>query len=127
MKTFLRRSILLFVVVTALVFLLASGLPALNLTWPPLIYGNAWLFGITLLAFYLESKGVRSSNAFAFFRYVYMGLLLKLFLSIGVVLLYALTDRAILTRGVVLTWLLLYIGYTWIEVSLLVRAGKPKP
>jgi uncharacterized membrane protein len=126
MKRFLQISVLLFVLVNAALFLLKGQLAGWNMTAPPLVYGNAWLFGITLLAFYLELKGVRQTNAYAFFRYVYTGMLLKLFLSVGVVLLYALTDRAALTRGVVLLWLLLYICYTALEVSGLVREGKVK-
>ena len=126
MTSFLRIGIALFVLVNILVFALRPYLGGWSLTMPPLLYGNAWLFGITLVAFYLELKGVRQTNAYAFFRYVYIGMLLKLFLSAGVVTLYALTDRSALTRGVVLIWLLLYIGYTGLEVSLLVRAGKVK-
>ena len=46
--------------------------------------------------------------------------------SVGVVLVYAYADRVALTRGVVLLWFLLYIGYTGLEVLQLVRAGKVK-
>lgn len=126
MKRFLLASFGLFVLANGLVFALKGPLGTWNVAPAPVLYGNAWLFGITLLAFYLELKGVRQTNAYAFFRYVYTGMLLKLFLSVGVVLLYALTDRSALTRGVVLLWLLLYIGYTGLEVCLLVRAGKVK-
>lgn len=126
MKRFLLASFVLFILACGLVLAFRSPLGGWNVPAAPVLYGNAWLFGITLLAFYLELKGVRQTNAYAFFRYVYTGMLIKLFLSAAVVLLYALADRAALTRGVVLLWLLLYIGYTGLEVLQLVRAGKVK-
>ena len=126
MKRFLLASLVLFVLASGLVLALRGPLSSWNVPAAPVLYGNAWLFGITLLAFYMELKGVRQTNAYAFFRYVYTGMLLKLFLSVGVVLIYAYADRVALTRGVVLLWLLLYIGYTGLEVLQLVRAGKVK-
>jgi uncharacterized membrane protein len=126
MNRFLVRSLLLFAIFSGLVAMLKSHLPAWNVQPDPLYYGNTWLFVVTTLAFFLEVKGVRQANAYAFFRYVYSGMLLKLFLSVGVVLIYALMDRAALTRGVVLMWLVMYIGYTGLEVMELIRAGKVK-
>ncbi|TDX01026.1 hypothetical protein [Dinghuibacter silviterrae] len=126
MKRFILLSLLLFVIVNGVIVLLRTRLPGWNVAVDPLEYGNAWLFVITMLAFALEVKGVRQANSYAFFRFVYTGMLLKLFLSAGVVLLYALIDRAVLSKGVVLSWLVMYIGYTGIEVKELVRAGKVK-
>jgi hypothetical protein len=126
MKPFLRTGILIFVGVCAATWLLKGVLAGWNVAVAPVMYGNAWLFAVTFLAFYFELKGVRHSNAFVFFRYVYAGMLLKLFLSIGAVLLYALEDRSIITRGVGLIWLALYCAYTGLEVSRLIQAGKVK-
>jgi hypothetical protein len=126
MKSFLQLGIIIFVLVNALSFAFKATLASGNISLPPLLYGNAWLFGVTWLSFYFELKGVREKNTHAFFRYVYTGMLLKMFLSIAVVLVYALTDREAITRGAVLLWLLLYIVYTGVEMSRLIKANKER-
>ena len=126
MKAFVKPASAVFIVVTALAVLGRSFLLRWNINPAPIEYGNAWLFAVTLLAMYFEIKGVRSSNSYAFFRFIYIGMLLKLFLSAGAVLMYALTDREVLTGGVVLVWLCLYAVYSWLEVSTLIHAGKVK-
>ena len=126
MKAFMKPASIVFIAVCLLAIFGRSLLLKWNVSPAPILYGNAWLFGVTLLAMYFELKGVRSSNSYAFFRFIYIGMLLKLFLSAGVVLVYALTDREALTGGVVLVWLCLYAVYSWLEVSTLIRAGKVK-
>lgn len=126
MKPFLTTGILIFILAFALAWFLKPVLAGWNIALSPVLYGNAWLFAVTVLAFYFELKGVKDANAYAFFRYVYIGMLLKLFLSIAAVLIYALADRLVITRGVVLIWLLLYMAYTSLEVSRLIRASKVK-
>jgi hypothetical protein len=124
MKSFLLIGIGIFVLVNALSFAFRVGLASVNIPLPALLYGNAWLFGVTGLSFYFELKGVREKNTYAFLRNVYTGMLLKMFLSIAAVLTYALTDRAAITRGVVLLWVILYVAYTWVEISRLLRFNK---
>jgi hypothetical protein len=126
MKSFLQFGIILFVVVNVLIYALKTSLIGWNIPPRALVYGNAWLFGVTLLAFYFESKGVLAADSYAFFRYIYTGMLLKLFLSVGAFVVFVFTDRSAITKGVVLLWLLLYMVYTGIEVSRLTRAGKAK-
>ena len=126
MKSFLLSGIVIFVLVNALSFFFKATLAAGNISLPPLLYGNAWLFLITGVSFFFELKGVKEKNTQAFFRYVYTGMLLKMFLSIAVVLIYALTNRTSLTPMVVVAWLVLYIAYTSIEVSKLLKVNKEK-
>ena len=126
MKSFLLSGIIVFALVNALSFFFRATLAAGNISLPPLLYGNAWLFAITGVSFFFELKGVKEKNTQAFFRYVYTGMLLKMFLSIAVVLIYALTNRTALTPMVVVAWLVLYIGYTSIEVSKLLKVNKEK-
>ena len=99
---------------------------AVNTPLTAVLYGNAWLFLVTALAYYFERKGVREANSHAFFRWIYTGMLLKMFLCIAAVLAYALADRAAITRGAVLAWLLFYIIYTGVEISMLLRESKQR-
>ncbi len=124
MKSFLKIGIGLFVVICLIAFGLKSTLSGWNIVPSLVIYGNIFLFGVTFLAFFLEIKGVNQANSHAFFRYVYMGMLLKFFLSVAAFLIFVFVDKEGLSRGLVFIWLLFYLIYTAVEVGTLVRAGK---
>lgn len=126
MRSFLLIGFAIFVLVNVLAFAFKAILISGNVSLPALFYGNAWLLAVTWLSFYFELKGVREKNTHAFFRYVYTGMLLKMFLSIAVVLVYALTNRKAITPMVVLLWLVLYIAYTAVEISGLLKVNKEK-
>ena len=124
MKSFLKIGIGLLVVISLIAFGLKSTLVGWNVVPALVLYGNLFLFGVTLLAFSLEIKGVNQANSHAFFRYVYMGMLIKFFLSVAAFLAFVFVDKEGLSRGLVFIWLLFYLIYTAVEVGTLVRAGK---
>jgi hypothetical protein len=126
MRSFLLIGFVIFILVNVFAFAFKAILISGNVSLPPLLYGNAWLLAVTWLSFYFELKGVREKNTHAFFRYVYTGMLLKMFLSIAVVLVYALTNRQAITPVVVLLWLVLYIAYTAVEISRLLKVNKER-
>ena len=126
MKLFLLIGIGVFVALNGLCFLLRLPLAAVNTPLMAALYGNAWLLIVTTLAYYFERRGVREANSHAFFRWIYTGMLLKMFLCIAAVVVYAFTDRAAITKGAVLVWLLFYIIYTGVEISLLLRESKER-
>jgi hypothetical protein len=126
MKSFLQIGAGIFVGVIFLSIVFRTDLTIWNISQSALIYSNIWLFGITALSFSFEVRGVRQKNAHAFFRNIYTGMLLKMFLSIAAVLVFALTDRAAITMTLVLCWLLLYILYTVVEISRLLQVNKEK-
>jgi hypothetical protein len=92
-----------------------------------LIIGNVLLFAITLLSFVVSSKGLRSTNTHAFVRSVYGSIMLKLFLCIIAALVYIAVYQKNLNKPALFTLMGLYLVYTFMEVSILMKLLKQKP
>lgn len=125
MKPFLFYSFCVFAALNALFWVfrdvLANDwhLPAISLR-----VGNALLFAVTIVAYLLESKGIRSKTSAGFIRYVYSGLILKLFLCLAGVVTCVVAYREGITLQVLIAWMVLYALYTVIEISYLIKANK---
>lgn len=125
MKPFLSVVLVIFVALSALFWEFRETLAnSWHLPGPSLRLGNALLFAVTVLAFFLESKGVRAKTSAGFIRYVYLGLILKLFLCIAGVITCVVVYREGITIQVLIAWMLLYAVYTSVEVSQLIKANK---
>ncbi len=90
-----------------------------------LLLGNLFLFGLSLISFLLQQKAARSASAQLFIRYFYISFLIKLVLVAVVALVYAKTAARV-NRISVIACMLLYLIYTFIEISMLLKAGKRK-
>jgi hypothetical protein len=88
------------------------------------LIGNLLLFGITLLSFLLAQKGLKSSNPHAFVRSVYSSMMIKLFLCIIAAFIYIAMYRDNLSKPALFTCMGLYLVYTFMEVSILMKLLK---
>ncbi|MDB5251729.1 MAG: hypothetical protein JWP27_898 [Flaviaesturariibacter sp.] len=86
-----------------------------------LLAGNAVLFLITMLSYYLAQKGLKSANTHAFMRGVYSSILLKLFLCAIAAVVYIATYRKAVNKPALFTLMGLYLVYTFVEVSSLTK------
>lgn len=92
-----------------------------------LIIGNLILFAITLVSFIISFRGLRSTNTHAFVRSVYGSIMLKLFLCIIAALAYIAVYQKNLNKPALFTLMGLYLVYTFMEVSILMKLLKQKP
>jgi hypothetical protein len=92
-----------------------------------LIIGNVLLFAITLVSFVVSSRGLRSTNTHAFVRSVYGSIMLKLFLCIIAAVSYIAVYQKNLNKPALFTLMGLYLVYTFMEVSILMKLLKQKP
>lgn len=92
-----------------------------------LIIGNLILFVITLVSFIISFRGLRSTNTHAFVRSVYGSIMLKLFLCIIAALAYIAVYQKNLNKPALFTLMGLYLVYTFMEVSILMKLLKQKP
>jgi hypothetical protein len=92
-----------------------------------LIIGNVLLFAITLVSFLVSSRGLRSTNTHAFIRSVYGSIMLKLFLCIIAAFIYIAIYQKNLNKPALFTLMGLYLVYTFMEVSILMKLLKQKP
>ena len=90
------------------------------------ITGNLLLFVITLISFLLGLRGLRDPNPHAFVRSVYTSMMLKLFLCIAAAFVYISMYRDHLNKPALFTCMGLYLVYTFMEVSILMKLLKGK-
>lgn len=92
-----------------------------------LVYGNIILFIIFLISFLMVSKGQRSKNNHQFFRLMYSSFMLKLFLLAGIAFGYIITMKKEVNKPALFFCMALYIVYTIIEVTALMKYSKQNP
>jgi hypothetical protein len=118
--------IIFFVVLNALFIAGRKFLENKGFDQDVLIIGNLLLFLITLLSFYMGKKGLNNPNPHAFVRSVYSSIMIKLFLCIIAALIYIAVYQKQLNKPALFTCMGLYLVYTFMEVSILMKMLKHK-
>lgn len=118
--------LLFFIILNVLFFAARTWLVQWNVDLKVLAIGNLFLFLVTLLSFIVAQKGLKSSNPHAFVRSVYSSILLKLFLCIIAAFAYIAVHRTELNKPALFTCMGLYLVYTFLEVSVLMKMLKQK-
>lgn len=90
------------------------------------IIGNVLLFIITLLSFVLAKRGLKNPNTHAFIRSVYMSVMMKLFICIIAAFVYISMYKKDLNKPALFFCMGLYLVYTFLEVSVLMKLLKQK-
>jgi hypothetical protein len=88
--------------------------------------GNFILFIITSCSFFMAYGGLRHSNSNVFFRAVYGGIMIKLFACIIAAFIYISTNKDNLNKPALFICMGLYLLYTFVEVSVLMKLLKQK-
>lgn len=91
-----------------------------------LVFGNIIIFGISFMSYWMATKGLTTKNNHAFFRWVYGSVMLKLFLLAGVAFVYIMMSKKDVNKPALFFCMGLYIIYTFIEVSALMKVNKQK-
>ena len=119
--------LLIFIVLSIVFFLTSSALAAWGVDHRVLLTGNLLLFFVTLVSFFLYIKGLRNQNMHAFVRVMYGSLLVKFFVCLVAVLIYAAVAKAAVNRNGIFGCFILYMLYTFLEVRTLLRLSKKEP
>jgi hypothetical protein len=90
------------------------------------ILGNLVLFVVTLISFLLARKGMTHSNPHVFVRSVYMSVMLKLFVCLIAAFIYISLYKNGLNKPALFTCMGLYLVYTFLEISILMKMLKQK-
>lgn len=116
--------ILLFIILNALFVSGRSWLERWGADQSVLIAGNLLLFVITFFSFLMAKRGLRHPNPHQFVRSVYSSILLKLFACMLAALAYIAIHKANLNKPALFTCMGLYLLYTFLEVSVLMKMLK---
>ena len=118
--------ILIFIVLNGFFVSGKNMLQRWNVDRDVVIIGNALLFIITLISFLLAQRGLKNPNPHAFVRSVYMSVMLKLFVFIIAAFVYIAMYKSNLNKPALFVCMGLYLVYTFLEVSVLMKMLKQK-
>jgi hypothetical protein len=118
--------IVVFLVLCLIILGLSSILHEWNVDGRVLLGGNAVLFFVTAISYWLHIKSLRSSNPHFFVRMVYGSLLVKMLVCLLAVLIYALQTRVV-NRNAIIGSFIIYIIYTFLEIRILTQLTKKLP
>ena len=113
--------LILFVVLNGLFIAGKNMFVRWNADTQVLIGANLLLFLITLLSFLMALRGMRNPNPHAFVRSVYGSVMIKLFICIIAAFIYIATLQKNVNKPALFISMGLYLVYTFVEVSLLMK------
>jgi Ca2+/Na+ antiporter len=118
--------ILLFVLLNAFFISGRTLLEKWSIDREVLIVGNLILFVVTLLSFWLGQRGLRSGNVQAFIRSIYASFIVKFFIIAVAAFIYIIAVKKNVNRPALIACMCLYLVYTFLEVSILMKMAKEK-
>jgi len=118
---------LLFILINILVFIFKNSLVASGFNIGFLLTSNVILFLLSFFGFFIQKKGVSSTNINAFIRGVYSSTLLKLFVIVIAIVIYILVMHGEVNKPSLFTAMAIYIVYTSVEVIQLMKLVRKKP
>jgi hypothetical protein len=109
-------TLFVFLPITLLLVVFFNKIITFHLDPVVLIAGNAILYLITVVALYFHQKGFADKNPNVFFRAVYASMLLRMFVCIVAVVIYALLSGSAINKYSLLLCFVFYFLYAFIEV-----------
>ena len=91
-----------------------------------LIIGNLLLFVITLISFLISAKGLQNPNPNVFVRSVMGSIMIRMFVCAIAAFIYISVFKSTLNKPALFTCMILYLIYTFLEVSVLMKMLKQK-
>ena len=118
--------ILVFVILNGLIITFKTFLENNGFDRDFLIIANLLLFILSLTAFYLQQRAIQSNNPNAFVRGVYTAMIIKLFVCMIAVAVYAFMRKSNINKPALFTSMGIYILYTSFEVAGLMKVARKK-
>ena len=118
--------VLLFIILNGLILTFKTFLESHGFDREFLIWANLFLFIISIGGFLLQRKGLQSPNPQAFVRGMYASMMFKMFICMIVVLIYVFLFRSKINKPGLFTAMGLYIVYTVVEVTALMKVARKK-
>ena len=119
-------AIMIFLILNSGFLAMMKRLEEWGFDYSVLVFGNLLIFGISFLSYWMAVKGLTTKNNHAFFRWVYGSIMVKLFLLAGVAFVYIVMNKEGVNKPALFFCMGLYIIYTFIEVSALMKVNKQK-
>ncbi len=118
--------VIFFIITNALLIGLKTRLEKWGIDQSVAIIGNLVLFVVTLASLFMYQQAMKQASTAAFLRNTYSGLLIKLFVCMAAVLVYAMAVGSAVNKGAIFTCMFFYFVYTFIEIRSLLRWNKER-
>lgn len=118
--------ILLFVILNVFFISGRMMMAKWNVDQAVIISGNLILFLVTFISYWLGWRGMNTTNPAAVVRSVYASFMVKFFVCIIAAFVYILMAKKNLNKPGLVACMILYIVYTFLEVSILMKLSKQK-
>lgn len=115
---------LFFILANALLISGKSWLARFGIDQSVAIIGNLVLFVATFISLYLYQRAMAHASTAGFLRNTYSGLVVKLFVCLFSVLLYAMVTKGDVNKQGIFVCVFFYFVYTIIEMRSLARRNK---
>lgn len=122
----LRPLFILFVLLSAFFVTGRSFLNKWHVDVDVLVIGNLVLLIVTLVSYLLLYRGLQSTNPQSFIRAMYGSFILKFFVIALTAFTYIMIARKNVNKPALIICMVLYLVYTFIEVSVLIKLLKKK-
>ncbi|HMO60543.1 MAG TPA: hypothetical protein PKC39_04035 [Ferruginibacter sp.] len=120
----IRPIIIVFLLVNILLMQVKTPLAKLDINYAVLLWANLLFFLVNIAVFMFQKKAAAHNNPNVFVRSVMGGMMLKMFVCVIAVMLYALVWKAYFTKITVFAAMLLYLIYLAAEVAAAYKMNK---
>ena len=117
---------LVFTLTILVLYAIRGILAQLGIDFTILNIANGIFFLLSLLTFIMQRKALENSNPNVFVRSVMGGMLIKMFVTISVVIVYRLIAGNSVSKVSVFSSMFLYLLYLAIEVSIITKLNRQK-
>jgi hypothetical protein len=117
---------LFFLIVGLLVIVCKNWLVKWGVDYKVLTSGNLLLFLVTVYSLYFYQRAISHPSTTGFLRNTYSGIMIKLFVCMIVVFIYALTMKGNINQGALFSCIFLYLVYSILEMRSLLRWNKER-
>ena len=118
--------LLTFVLITAIIYFTGNMLAKSGILAQVLHGANLLMLLLSLIVFFIQYKAMHCSNPHAFVRAVMMGMIIKMFVSIGAVLVYYAANPEGFSKLSVAAALVIYLLYMAVENVMLRKLNRKK-
>lgn len=118
--------VVVFLIIGALILVFRTSLSQYGVDWQVLSGGNIFVYAITMISMHLLTKGMTAETTPAFLRNAYGGIMFKLFACAGAAFIYILASGKNLNKPALFASMLLYIVYTFIELSVIMKQSNAR-
>ena len=118
--------LIVFIALTAFLITAKTWLEKKGIEQDVLLIGNLLICAVSLISIIVTQRSFKSSNPHVFVRAVYSGFIIKFFVLVAAALVYILASGNNVSRPAIFSCMALYVIYSFIEVSALIRLLKQK-